>query len=227
MFPRFSLCNSAGDGIEGGAQTGAAPGASAPTAIAADNSSTNLPDPSTPAPGEAPASAAPASVAAIAADHSKVYAGFNPAIHATNPDGTPKLTPTGRFAKKAGLRQNSAAVASTTTNVSKGAVVGVPVDHWPVAKQITNVGVNLAVRFIGPEWEPRDKDELPQVAFALKDYFDARGVPQMPPEVVLLLAIGAYAAPRLNHDNTRKKLSRFFNGVKDWYKNLRTRAERK
>lgn len=110
----------------------------------------------------------------------------------------------------------NAASASTSKPVAAVVAASVKADNLPVAKQIVNVGINLSVRFFGDEWKPVDKDEAMNVAFAFRDYFDARGVPQMPPEVVLLLAISAYAAPRLNHDNTRKKLQRMFQRVKDW-----------
>jgi hypothetical protein len=206
------------------------------------NAASDAPDegsaPVSPTPTDTPAQGtplpSPASSAPVVSDtpvdvvtqHADAYAGFDPNLHRMGADGKPVMTPTGRFAKKSKSGQ-SAPVVSTGTNVPKAGVVGVKADNLPIAKQTVNIGIGLAVRFLGAEWEPRDLDsqgkskEAAELAFAFRDYFDARGVPQMPPEVVLLLAVTAYAMPRLNHENTKSRIARLFERARDWRDSLR------
>lgn len=152
--------------------------------------------------------------------HATAYAGFDPSVHKVDAQGTPIMTPTGRFAKKAGIRSN-AADASNPSNASARAAAGVKVDHLPIAKQITNSAINLAVWTLGDEWAPKHPDEAMQVAFAFRDYFDARGVPKIPPEVVLLMALASYAGPRLRTDNTRSKIAQWFRKARDFRDSLK------
>jgi hypothetical protein len=180
-----------------------------PTTPTAVDQSQSIPDAAQPSTLPEP------SVESVAEPHLVAYVGFDPEKHRVGPDGKPVMTPTGRYAKKSQSRTGAPSV-STSANAGQKGVAGAKVDNWPIAKQTVNVGINLAVKFFGPEWEPQSKEEPVELATAFRDYFDARGVPQMPPEVTLLLAIAAYALPRFSHENTKGKIQRMFSKVMNW-----------
>lgn len=189
-----------------------------------ETSPTPLPDPTQAEP--VPSSPADTPTPGSLADpHATQYAGFDPAKHRVDADGKPIMTPGGRYAKKSRSQTNAPGV-STGPNVFQAGGAGVKIDHLPIAKQIVNLAINVAVRTFGPEWEPHDKEEALTVAHAFKDYFDARGVPKIPPEFVLLGAILAYSLPRLSHENTKGKLSRMFEKVRDWREVFRRNKSR-
>lgn len=156
------------------------------------------------------------SAADLASVHATAYAGFDPAIHRTDAQGVPIRTPSGRYAKKPRSELQSGNSGSLTTPVQSSAQP--KIDNLPLAKQLCNIAVNGAVRVFGPEWAPVDKAEADGLSFAFRDYFDARGVPKMPPEVILLLAVFGYALPRLNHENTQSKLVGIVGKVRGLFK---------
>ena len=129
--------------------------------------------------------------------------GFDPLTHAVNPDGTPKRKVDGSFAMKRGRKSG----AAPTTSSAPAQVAQTPtINCDEAARQSCNMLINGAVLLLGEQWEPRDKDEAKGLQISFKNYFDARGVPNVPPEVGLVVAVLAYSLPRLTHEKT---VSRF------------------
>lgn len=171
-----------------------------------------------------------AGVASSVADH----LGFDPAIHAVNPDGTPRLTVDGAFAKKRGKggqrrdvpRETSAAPGPTEADSAPGIGAGIPGVSATSAAAAAMTNAQTAVflvrtitgvlgRAIGPEWLPTEKAEEKGLTDATKNYLDAVGGLQITPEMGLCLAIVAYSVPRFAVPNTQTKLQAFGAWVRD------------
>lgn len=130
------------------------------------------------------------------------HEGFDPLVHAVNPDGTPKRKVDGSYALKRG-RKSGVAPSPSSAPV---AAQEVTINTDEAARQSCNMLINGAVLLFGEQWEPRDKDEAKGLQISFKNYFDARGVPNVPPEVGLAVAVLAYSLPRITHEKT---VSRF------------------
>lgn len=130
------------------------------------------------------------------------HEGFDPLLHAVNPDGTPKRKVDGSYALKRG-RKSGVAPSPSSAPV---AAQEVTINTDEAARQSCNMLINGAVLLFGEQWEPRDKDEAKGLQISFKNYFDARGVPNVPPEVGLAVAVLAYSLPRITHEKT---VSRF------------------
>jgi hypothetical protein len=47
---------------------------------------------------------------------------------------------------------------------------------------------------------------------SFRNYYEARGVPDLPPEIGLFIALGSYIGPRLMHEKSQSKMDK----VKLW-----------
>lgn len=144
---------------------------------------------------------------------------FNPAIHATNPDGSPKMRVDGGFALKRGRKSG----AATQSKVAKPQSAATPqVSESEVAARqsgavMAALCIQLGVVMGGDEWQPRRDDsigldEQKQMENAFANYFTAKGYTDIPPGAALAICIGAYALPRFTMPKTRTRLAK----VKDW-----------
>jgi hypothetical protein len=147
----------------------------------------------------------------IAATHAQAHEGFDPDVHAVNEDGTPKKKADGSFAKKRGRKSGAAASALPPKAVSPLASVGEPVkiSADEAARQSANLVINAAVWTLGAEvGQPRDKAEAEGLKLSFKNYFEARGVPNIPPEIGLFIAVGSYIGPRLYSEVGKTKMEK-------------------
>lgn len=152
----------------------------------------------------------------MTASHAKTYEGFDPTIHAQNEDGSPKLKTDGSYALKRGRKAGSVAAALPPKNAPQKNAVGEPaiVSHPTIsideaARQSANLVINAAVWTLGEEvGKPLDKGEADGLKLSFKNYYEARGVPDIPPEIGLFIAIGSYIGPRLMHEKSKTKLER-------------------
>jgi hypothetical protein len=146
--------------------------------------------------------------------HSDDYSGFNPSIHAANPDGSPRLKASGEFALKRGRGAKSAIAASARGNVAGTGTVGVlekttTINLDEAARQSANMIINVCVWTLGDEvGRPFDKSEADGLKLSFRNYYETRGVPEIPPEVGLLMALTSYVAPRLYHEKSKPRLQR-------------------
>lgn len=160
-----------------------------------------------------------ATLPGIAEAHSASYEGFDPSIHAINDDGTPKKKTDGSYALKRGRKANSAASALPPKNAPQNVGVGVRAENSvtisadEAARQSANLVINVAVWTLGEEvGKPIDKAEADGLKLSFKNYYDVRGVPNIPPEIGLILALGSYMGPRLMHEKSQSKMDK----VKLW-----------
>lgn len=117
---------------------------------------------------------------------------FNPAIHAVQKDGSPSVTKSGFLRAKRG--------ASGQTYVPPQAIAG---DEAVAAagKAISRSFVTICIMLGGTEWNP-SQDEMVGLDMAWSEYFKARGIEEIPPEVVLGTVLMGYMGPRLAASQT-------------------------
>lgn len=171
-----------------------------------------------------PETGAQLSLSGIAAQHADAYAGFDPTIHATNADGTPKRKTDGSYALKRGRKAGTAAASALPPKTAaQKTVVGEPANNSPTeqgiltpdmaAQQHANMLINVVVWTLGEEvGKPTSKDESNALKISFKNYYEVAGVPNIPPSLGLVFGILAYVGPRLIHDQS---ISRF-QKVKLW-----------
>jgi hypothetical protein len=160
------------------------------------------------------------------------FVGFDPSIHASNRDGTPKYRQDGSYALKRGRKSgakdtpaesvgDSDNMADAVPNVTgqtavPGAVnaAAASMSNQQTAVFLVETVTGILGRAIGPEWLA-EKEEKKGLSNATKQYLDAKGGLQITPEMGLVLALSAYAVPRLATENTQSKLSRFVGWCSD------------
>jgi len=157
---------------------------------------------------------------------------FDPELHATNKEGEPSLTSTGKFRKKKGASKVS--VTNKQLELQK-ADADAKAAARAAGQLAADMFIGSATMMLGSEWapiggsgqqEPIQFDEHSNMRRAFADYFEARGINDFPPGIALSIAITSYAMPRLvAGEETKGKLSR----AKDWLasKWLAMRSKRK
>lgn len=131
---------------------------------------------------------------------------FDPATHATDQWGQPILNKDGTYRRKRGRKKGSRNSATDSPAQETSSIPLISTDE--AAKQSANLFINTGVLVFGDEWAPESKEEAGALKNAFKNYYDAKGVPNIPPEYGLAFALGAYSLNRLTKDNTRTKLQR-------------------
>lgn len=156
------------------------------------------------------------SIAGLAETHAEVHAEFDPAIHAVNPDGTPKRKADGTLALKRGRKAGNAASVLPPKSAAQSVVAGEAEKRLSLdqaARESANLVINVAVWTLGAEvGQPIDKAEAEGLRLSFRNYYEARGVPDLPPEIGLIVALGSYIGPRLMHEKSQSKMEK----VKAW-----------
>lgn len=138
---------------------------------------------------------------------SNTVGGFDPAIHCTNPDGSPKLTKSGKYRFRRGAKGSSASTGPSTDSGSGNESGPDFVNNCRnTAAMCTQLLFTVCSSTLGKHWNPDSAQERENLEGALAQYFVARGMPDMPPEVMLGLALFAYAFPRFQHPDTQERL---------------------
>lgn len=178
------------------------------------------------------------------------WIGFDPAIHAVNPDGTPRLRTNGAYALKRGRggRQRSdksdtgdgdlfGSVPRETADVPRETVgdgstpnttpavpgaAPVPVNSRDAAMMIVMTCTTVLSKVVGPEWVA-EKQEVKTLTDATKVYLDSKGGLNVSPEMALFIAVVGYSVPRMAHENTRSKFGRLVDWSRDRFAVLRLR----
>lgn len=171
----------------------------------------------TPEPQEAPAMQVAGQPAA--ADLSSILAGHGASLDA--PSAVPqKFNRDGTPAKKRGRKpgQRNAPAPEATANDAPEASPAAPDDKisaLAASRVAANLTINLGVIVCGPEiGRPVDEKEAKMLQIAYKDYFDTKGVPNLPPEIGLAIAVMGYFAPRLAHPTMTEKIGVLWGRIK-------------
>lgn len=138
---------------------------------------------------------------------------FDPAIHTgtklksgkwrekKNPGGRP-----GSIIGKSSRQKTAETTATASTGIDETAAraAGIAVAHTIV---------NVCSVAISKEWNfKKEPDEQAMLEKAWGDYFVAKNITEFPPGVALVMAMGAYAAPRFTMPETQQKAGK----VKTW-----------
>ena len=177
------------------------------------------------------------------------YVGFDPAIHAVNPDGSPRMRAHGKgYALKRGKGgRKSTPVENTdgagdlfggastetatapetdtapTPQTATASTGQTPLNSREAAAMIVLTCTTVLSRVVGPEWVA-EKDEARNLTNATKVYLDSKGGLNVTPEMALFLAVTGYAVPRMAHENTQSKFGRAVQWCKDRFAVLRARV---
>jgi hypothetical protein len=105
-----------------------------------------------------------------------------------------------------GLPGNGAAAPADFTDLTQ--TPGPPPPNYEMMAAITfDMSVNGLALVFGPEWQPQNPTERGAVVGAIKTYYEAQGIKDIPPGMMLAIVVGIYAAPRIQQPTTRGKLS--------------------
>jgi len=147
---------------------------------------------------------------------------FNPAIHATNADGSPRLTIGGNYALKRGKKAANATNAGAQPAKSvKGVVIPGGPPQATVKEQAArlggaqaaNLGIMLLVALGGDEFHPRKDekvglDEKRMLEETTGDFFVANDWEDLPPGLALICAWGMFVLPRFTMPKTQTRVQR-------------------
>ena len=103
--------------------------------------------------------------------------------------------------------------ASRRTNPTKANGVPIAVDYRPLANLATGLWFGVPVMFLGDDWKPEPSDE-PVISKAFYDYFKAKGISEMSPELGLAVALGGYTLVRLPRPTVKTRLGSFVSWLK-------------
>lgn len=129
---------------------------------------------------------------------------FDPALHQKSKDGGPKYTKAGNFKKKAGKKSQIADVTPPDQDAAYKACGS------STAEMIFIAGQGLG----GPEWNPRPEERI-YMTEAWTQYFQAKGIEDLPPGVIVATALISYGAPRFTMPETQSRTKK----VIGWLKN--------
>ena len=164
-------------------------------------------------------------------DHLKDTDGFSfdPAKHKTNKSGEPTTTKLGKLIKKAAKKAQSGETKQKSFVGNNEAPVQsedqiLKLQARASGTVAANLLMTMGIAFGGDEWQPRHDpnsglNEKSMLENAMSDYFEATGKTDLPPSMVLLVAVGAYALPRFTMPKTQSRLSTVKNGIKKWWIN--------
>lgn len=139
-----------------------------------------------------------------------VSSGFNPDIHESNPDGTPRRTKNGDYRRKRGRKQNNSARSSdnNSTQAKESRNTGNAsdtVDYANMGAFFSGMLFSGCVATFGETWEPKP-EERSNISNAAARYCESVGMQDIPPGIALCLCVGMYALPRFNDPATREKI---------------------
>jgi hypothetical protein len=147
---------------------------------------------------------------------------FDPKIHASNADGSPRRTVRGAWALKRGNKGKAAASPPSSNGiVLPGASSGASAKEQEAragGAGAANLFLMLCVGLGGQEWQPikddkTGKDDKAMLEHAFGDYFVSRNWGDLPPGWALVAALCIYAGPRFTMPQTTTRLQR----VKLWF----------
>lgn len=157
-------------------------------------------------------------IVGLTAGQATAYAGFDPAVHATNPDGSPRMKKGGGYAMKRGRKSGDPAAATaprTSTISSANPSDEVRIGNDQAALMLAGMTVGVCTTLLGTEWMVTAATEKKGLVDATRAYLDATGGMDMSPGTALVLSWGgAYAFPRLALPETQSRLARFGSWVK-------------
>jgi hypothetical protein len=147
---------------------------------------------------------------------------FDPALHVVKVDGTPDLTNAGNLRLKPKNEQGEPGSAAPREKpVSQIGTGPSPVQtqiqaqaqYQATGQASAHMLFMVGVMLGGEEWQPSD-DEKIYLTGAFVQYYEAKGIKDMPPGVVLATALLSYALPRFSQPKTKTKIQKLMKWAK-------------
>jgi hypothetical protein len=135
---------------------------------------------------------------------------FDPNVHATDKDGRPILTTTGRFKKV-----SRAGGPSINIPVNESVQETVSRDSQTVAVTVVGMFIQCGYAFVGDEWLPeksKDFDEEKNLINVTAKYCDSIGLRDLPPGLVCATAFIAYGLRRVTRPKTKTVVQKLTEG---------------
>lgn len=143
---------------------------------------------------------------------------FDPDLHVTNDDGTPVLTSKNKLKKKRTRKKRPDPELFSSIGGINDAATGLAgqeastADVKAAGMATAGIIFTLGIAIGGPDWQPT-RSEQTYMSDAWRQYFEAKNIRDLPPGVVVAVALLSYAAPRFTKPETKSRLAR----VKLWF----------
>lgn len=134
----------------------------------------------------------------VAAEEQKLATDLDPELYVINPDGTAARNKDGTLKKKTGPKKKVEGTAEAFG------------EFGMVAAESTFMAFSA---LLGPAWQPTDEEKR-NLTNAWGTYLKAKGINDVPPGVLLLATLVAYARPRITDETTQGRIV----GVYQWLK---------
>lgn len=149
---------------------------------------------------------------------------FDVEIHATEDDGSPRYTAAGYFAKKRGRGSSKAkSTLAGDAPINEGAKIA-KAKQQAAGQAAANAIIMLGIVLGGEEWQPiyneqHGIDEKSNMQSAFGDYFEQKGLDDIPAGIALSIAVFGYILPRFTMPKTQARSRNVFKNVKAWWIN--------
>lgn len=147
------------------------------------------------------------------------------APYGRNKDGSPakkrgRKAPTSGdlFDRLDSVTPSTASQARPLPNAARSAIV---TDYRPVASLATGLFIAVPQMFLGADWAPEDAASEKIIADAFYNYFRAKGISEMSPELALGIALGSHAVSRINKPTVKGRIAQGVEWIKSTIKRRR------
>lgn len=157
---------------------------------------------------------------------------FDPSIHRVDATGNPVKNRDGTFAKKRGRKAGQTSQAKTGP-IPVATMSAEQMEAENLGKATAETIFAVCQGVFGSEWTPivdNAINERHNMQTAWSQYYLATGKRDLPPSLIVIVAMTCYAAPRFQHENTRTRfggLGRGMAKVWGWVKNTFTKSRKK
>lgn len=167
------------------------------------------------------------SLSDITGAHIETMPDFDPAIHAVDKDGNPRRRGDGSYALKRGRKAGNGAGQprpATGQNAPAPEAVQEAREADEAAKTAANLTIWGGVAIFGEDFRP-SKGEPEMLHHAYRDYFAAKGVTKLPPELGLVVALSAYVLPRLAQPTVRTRAATIGLKIRDFFGKFKRKSK--
>lgn len=120
---------------------------------------------------------------------------FDPKIHSSNPDGSPKLTKTGKLRLKPGRRSGSQ--ASERLNLPEQREPDFTPRESELGRQYCGLFLGAGGGALGPDFLPEDDKERVNLEHTFSEWAKRTGQDDLPPNLALVASLSMYTIAKL------------------------------
>jgi len=153
-------------------------------------------------------------------EQAKKELGFDPEIHATNSDGTPKLTKAGKPQKKRGRKSGSVLNAKKKAETAQPEIT--EISSMEAGVVVSGLLEQMSVKLISDEWAYNDVERAGNVT-AWAQTFDSFGGVKLSPVQMLMMSHAQIILTRIPQPKTKTKIGL----IKAWWKHKKSKWRNK